>query len=195
MEPMLVSRNLASDATILRLMETDKPLAFKYLYEKYWDRLLEVTLHSVQNPSDAEDVLQEILVKLYTAPPAIRENGKLYAYLKQCIRNKVINEYHKNKVYRKHLKVKASATLSTHDPVTGTTDLSDIQFYLNNILGNMHPNCRMVFTMSRRQDYSNREISFLLNKPYSTIEKQLRRALVIVRQEFLKHPDYARMVS
>ncbi len=184
-----------SDEAIEALFISDRSMALKCLYEKYWAVLLEYTRKKMPNTPDAEEVLQDILINIYAAGIRFHSSGKLLAYLKRCIHNRVINYYRKNSIYDWHIRIHEMNTATEHDPVTGMTDLKDLQACLNQVLLKLNAECRTVFDLSRKGHFSKREISHLLQRPYSTVEKQLKRALTQVKQELLRHPDYARMLS
>jgi RNA polymerase sigma-70 factor (ECF subfamily) len=75
------------------------------VWEKYGDRLRKFLLSRVKNPDDAEDLLQEILIKTHKNISSVKEPKKFQSWLFKVARNTLYDYYRK-----------PQTTLSGHTP-------------------------------------------------------------------------------
>jgi RNA polymerase sigma-70 factor (ECF subfamily) len=183
-----------SDSAILFEIERNRKKGFQQLYTKYWKKLLQYANTRIADKTEAEEILQDIFTRLFTRGIHLKEHDKLQPYLKQCIKNTAINHFKKKQIYKRHLQLGAMHGTPSYDPVTKSSDLNDFHKQLAEVLSTMNAECRTVFTLSKKNEFSTKEIAAILQRPGSTIEKQLRRAILFIRKELIKDPEYANLI-
>lgn len=65
--------------------------AFVALVDRYKHRLFRIALSVVRSHDDAEDVLQDALIKVYHSLPDFRSASKVYTWLYRIVMNKAID--------------------------------------------------------------------------------------------------------
>ncbi|WP_299406507.1 RNA polymerase sigma factor SigZ [Acaryochloris sp. IP29b_bin.148] len=65
----------------------------KQLWQDYREQLRQFLLVRVHNPSDVDDLLQDILIKSYQNLPTVKQPSKFQAWLFQIARNTLIDYY------------------------------------------------------------------------------------------------------
>lgn len=69
----------------------------KHLWQAYGVQLRRFLLSRVKNPSEVDDLLQEILIKSYQHFNSVQQPSKLHAWLFQIARNTLIDHYRKSR--------------------------------------------------------------------------------------------------
>jgi RNA polymerase sigma factor (sigma-70 family) len=174
------------DEFLLEMIKEDKEWAFTILYKKYWTGLVQYTCHHLDDRSLSEEVVQEFFIKLYQrdSPPQIKQS--LAAYLYTSIHNRIINHLRSQANYQRHTLTAASAGGSANNNVEQFIDLMDARKGVERRLLHMNPKYREVYLMSKEQGYSIRQIAEALDRPSSTVEKQLCKALILLRKSLKK---------
>lgn len=134
----------------------------------------------------ARDIVQDIFEKLW-ADQKIIIRQSLNAFLFTMARNACLQHIEKQKVSNKYL---ASAKLSLQeeeiryymDEKTSLIEL-EMEEKLKNVLDHLPERCRQVFVMSRFENKKNKQIAEELGISVKAVEKQITKALCIIRVE------------
>jgi RNA polymerase sigma-70 factor, ECF subfamily len=73
--------------------ETAMDDKINHLWQEFHDRLLGFIRQRVNNPSDAEDLLQEVFLRIYQRLSTVRDNDRLVSWMFQIARNAIIDYY------------------------------------------------------------------------------------------------------
>ncbi len=136
----------------------------------------------MKNRSDAEEVTQEVFVKLWESRKSVNPEENLNAYIFTITRNLIFNR-HKKKLnewkYLDHLRNHLNhANQDTQEAVL----LNELQEIIHKCIEEMPDRRRQVFQMSRIQCLSHKEISKELNISTKTIEIHISMALKDLRK-------------
>src|SRR4030042_3847140 len=74
--------------------------AFQLIYEKYSDDLLSLAANLLNDPSGAEDVVQDIFISFAQSVKNLRSTENLRSYLITCVVNRVRDNFRKVKRQR-----------------------------------------------------------------------------------------------
>jgi RNA polymerase sigma-70 factor (ECF subfamily) len=174
------------DDFLLEMIKDDKEGAFAILYKKYWPGLVQYTCNHLDDRSLSEEVVQEFFIKLYQKDAPLQIKQSLAAYLYTSIHNRIINHLRSQANYQKHTLSAASTGNNTTNNVEQFIDLMDARKGVENRLLHMNPKYREVYLMNKEHGYSIRQIAEALDRPPSTVEKQLCKALVLLRKSLKK---------
>lgn len=72
-----------------------KTSEIKVIWQEFHQRLRSFILQRVNNPADADDILQEVFVRIYQHLTTIQDNDRLQSWIFQITRNAVIDYYRK----------------------------------------------------------------------------------------------------
>ncbi len=76
--------------------------AQKILYDKYSSLMLGMCMRYVYERSEAEDILQEGFLKIFTKITEFKGKGSFESWMRRIIINTAITHYHKNTKYNKY---------------------------------------------------------------------------------------------
>jgi RNA polymerase sigma-70 factor, ECF subfamily len=131
----------------------------------------------------AEDIGQEVFIKLYYSLPEFRGESKLSTYIQRIAVNLTLNELKKRKRITSLFSQKSDDEMYEMDiPERDDEERREAAEMVNKALMSLEPGFRIVVTMRLLQGYSTRETAEILEIPEGTVLSRLSRA-----QEQLRH--------
>ena len=174
---------------ILRFQEGDIN-AYNELVKRYKDRLLNFVLRYFNNVEQAEDVVQDTLIKLYTHASYYKNVAKFSTWIFTIAKNNALTELRKNKR-------KKTDSLWTEDgqiiDINSKEESLDSKVQneiaidqLNKFLDEIPENFRMAVVLRDFQELSYEEISKILEIPIGTIKSRINRGRIQLAEK-MKH--------
>ena len=155
--------------------------AQKLLYDKYSRFLLGICLRYVADKAEAEDILQESLLKVFLNIKDYSGTGSFTGWLRKIVVNTAITHYHKNLKFRYHLEIDEYISVET-----GTTSFEEDFFTsdeLYKILNDLPKGYRLIFNLYAVEGYKHKEIAEMLNIDVNTSKSQYSRAKALMRKK------------
>lgn len=183
---MTTIRGIKEETLIQRLIDGDQT-AFELLFRYYYAGLVVFASRIVLDSDEAEEIVQNFFVKVWTGRKAIQKSGTLKNYFFTCVKNSALNYLKKEKVsgeVREKLK-EIIETDRLYQP-----DLfveSEMQSRIQSAMNKLTPRTKEVFTLSRFKDFSNDQIAEQLNLSKRTVETHISNALKILREELKEY--------
>jgi len=87
----------------------------KQLWQEYSHQLRQFLQSRVDNPSEVDDLLQEILIKTYQNLDRIQQPGKVQSWLFQIARNTLIDRYRKSRADMADINIDSLTAFSDED--------------------------------------------------------------------------------
>lgn len=165
---------------VLKVIEGNHK-AFAELYDLYAERIYYFALRFVVSKEDAENVTQEVFVKLWETRERIDINLSLNSYLFTIARNTIFNIHRKRVNELAYLEHLGKYLEQNQVRLENEIIFNDIQARLEKLISELPPQRKKVFELSRKQGLSHKEISELLNISEKTIETHIRLALKTLR--------------
>ena len=180
---------LSDEKLILRFQEGDIN-AYNELVKRYKDRLFNFVLRYFNNAEQAEDVVQDTLIKLYTHASYYKNVAKFSTWIFTIAKNNALTELRKNK--RKN-----TDSLWTDDgqviDINSKEESLDSKVQneiaidqLNKFLDEIPENFRMAVVLRDFQELSYEEISKILEIPIGTIKSRINRGRIQLAEK-MKH--------
>lgn len=161
------------DADLLNLLRDDDRMAFEVIYHKYSSKIYAVAYNLFRDKDVCEDLVQELFVDLWAKRSSLNISS-LEWYLKVAIKNRVLMYIRAKKAT---LDLSAIAMLTERYTTDSKVLQSDITAILEEGVGRLPDRCREIFTLSRKEYLSNKEIALRLNISVKTVENQMTIAL------------------
>ena len=179
----------SDEKLILRFQEGDIN-AYNELVKRYKDRLLNFVLRYFNNVEQAEDVVQDTLIKLYTHASYYKNVAKFSTWIFTIAKNNALTELRKNKR-------KKTDSLWTEDgqiiDINSKEESLDSKVQneiaidqLNKFLEEIPENFRMAVVLRDFQELSYEEISKILEIPIGTIKSRINRGRIQLAEK-MKH--------
>lgn len=160
--------------------------AFETLYKKYYIFLCLIAEHIVRNPSDAEEIVTDVFVKIWNIREKINITSSIKAYLVKAVHNTSINFLERNKISNK---LTDSLNNSDYKFLAWDSDYPLGQLYEKEIMNILEHGisalpdaCQQIFMLSRNENMKYIEIADKLGISINTVKTQMKIALARLRE-------------
>ncbi|RPI81002.1 MAG: sigma-70 family RNA polymerase sigma factor [Planctomycetaceae bacterium] len=179
---------------MLRAKKGDEE-AFTQLVSKYQDRLVGVLTHLLQDQQSAEDLAQEVFLRIYKARHGYEATAKFSTYLFR-IANNLASNRRRDAGRKREVSLPASdsgplgarpaeqllADTSSHMPARQFAR-SEIQAVVQEALATLNDNQRMAVLLHKFQEMSYADIAATLDTTVSAVKSLLSRARDNLREK------------
>ena len=194
----LLEKELAARDPDVRLMlqvRDDVEGAFGQLVERYQHRLLGVLKHLVGNAEEAEDLTQEVFLRVYKARKGYRPKAKFSTWLFTIANNLALNHARGKGRHRTvgfgagNTAAESSAGVSESQVVsregTASTQLrkSELAAVVQEALGTLNDDQKMAVLLNKFEEMSYGEISEVMGRTDAAVKSLLARARMNLREQ------------
>jgi len=157
--------------------------AMEIIYKRHWEQVFDSAYKRIGIEDIAQDITQDIFISLWEKRETLEIKESLAAYLHGSVKYRVIN-YFKANITREKYQEDLLSLVGNTSPLHATNNLAikEIHQELDEAIAELPERMRLIFSMSRKQEKSNDEISAELNLSIQTVKNQLTAALKIIRK-------------
>lgn len=170
------------DEQLLQQLAQDSAYAFQLIFDRYRNHIYRVALSFLKTPAGAEEVVQDVFIKLWYHRKNLTEIKSLESWLYVVAKNVTLNQMKKNAhewiARNKYSNQHPDSECSTEQ----TVDLHEYQTWLNQTLSKLPEQQRKVYQMARMDGLSYKEIAEVMNLSPLTVKKHMARALEYLRK-------------
>lgn len=169
-----------NDDQLMCLLKENNRAAFEEIYRRYWRKLYRIALAKLHSKEIAEELVQDIFVSFWQNRQKIVLYASLAAYLSTAVRYLVFKYFQSNKIresYRNSLPHYELSENTTEQEIM----LQNLMDAYKQGVSDLPERCREVFTLSREENYSVKEIASQLHISEKTVENQITKALKSLR--------------
>lgn len=182
--------NPTDERNILIELKAGSFQAFEKLYNMYHGRLYNFIMRiSSGNQYFAEEIVQTTFIRIWEIHEKVNPELSFLSFLCTIAKNLLMNMYQRQTiefVYNEYLmKSERNYDSQTEDNV----DLHFLNDYIDSLAEGLPAQRKKIFLLSKRQNYSNKEISELLGISESAVATHLSLAVKYMREQFLLHYD------
>lgn len=175
------SETSAADALLQRAQAGD-PEAFRQLVMQHQARVFGIALRLTGQRTDAEELAQDVFVKLAAALGQIASAAHLLHWLLRTASHRSIDRLRQQARQGVRVPLEAlgegpqgAASESTHDPLAAAQ--------LHRLLLQLQPDARAVMLLRYQEDLDPPDIAGVLDMPVATVKSHLRRSLEWLRTQ------------
>lgn len=171
-----------TEKEIVAYLEQGDRKAIDIAYKNYGRALYGIILRVVKSSEVAEEVLQDVFVKIWTnAESYNRSKGRLFTWMSNIARNASIDSIRTARSKREQ------KTTSIDNPVYenagGNEEMNVKDFALQKVIDSLDEKHRLLIDLTYFQGYSQREIEKEQGIPLGTIKSRLRLAVNQLREK------------
>jgi RNA polymerase sigma factor (sigma-70 family) len=173
----------ASDGQLVARALAGSEDAFEALTRRYSSQLFHFLHHFLHDYDSACDVLQQVMVRLYTALPTLHQERSLKAWLFTVAHHRAIDELRKERsVPFSELELaeqeeNATAVSMQHMPLPQELyEYQELQAFLQWAMSQLPPHYREIVFLRYRFQLTFPEIGRYLGKPEATVKTYFHRA-------------------
>jgi RNA polymerase sigma-70 factor, ECF subfamily len=159
------------------------------------DALYNFGLRLTSDPNDAEDLVQDTIVKAYRFFSSYEKGTNAKAWLFRILKNSYINNYRKKS--KKPQEVDYDEVSSFYETIraerTDTSDLEDKMFRdlidddISRALDEIPEDFRTVVLLCDVEDFTYEEIANMLDVPIGTIRSRLHRGRNLLKAQLMEY--------
>ncbi len=176
-----------SEQELVSLLKKGDSGAFRLLTQRYAERLYWHIRHLVKNHEDADDVLQNVFIKVYRNINSFKEDSKLYTWLYRIASNESYTFLAKR---AKQLSI-SSEELQTRIIDQLESDVyfegSDIQYKLQRAIASLPPKQQQVFQMKYFEEVTYDAMSEILETSVGALKSSYHIAVKKITSHLKTH--------
>ena len=171
-----------NDQELVSLLKARDTLSFNYLYTRYAGFLYHNVLQVVRDRHMAEEVLQEVFVKIWRNIGSYDESkGKLFTWLLHVARNSAIDRVRTKATYQKSRK---NCDLDDNIPIEKNSRSfpANLDYIgVKEMLWKLLPKYRILIELAYLQGYTHQGIAERESLPLGTVKSRIRTGLLQLR--------------
>ncbi len=174
--------NMKQEKQLIKQCIQGKRQAQQQLYQLHSQQLYVVALRYAQNQADAEDILQEAFIKIFTNLAQFRKDCPLFQWMKRILINTALN-HNRSKLYLYPVK-----DVNEMEEYLSTEQVNLSQYSLDELLQmvqTLPTRCQVVFNLYAIEGYKHQEIAQMLSISEGTSKSQYSRAKSLL-QDMIK---------
>lgn len=171
-----------ADCQLARRIAGGDMRAFEELYQLYHNRVYRLCLRMTNNPTEAEDLTQEIFLHVYRKIGGFRGESAMMTWLHRVSVNKVLMHFRSSTVRRERTTEDgappepAPRRAKTSDQVLAVDRLA-----LDKAIAQLPPGYRAVLVLHDVEGYEHSEIAQMMGTAVGTSKSQLHKARLKLR--------------
>lgn len=168
---------------LIKLSNGDK-YAFEMIYYRYKYRLAGNLLRMLKSEELAEEVLQDLFLKIWDTRSAIDPEKSFKAYMFRIAENMVMDYYRKASRDQKIRERLMASARESYSHIEEHIFDKENQLLLQSAIDLLPPQRKHVFTLCKLEGKSYKEVSEALGISHSTINDHLLKANKFLKQHF-----------
>lgn len=155
---------------------------FERIFRELYTPLCQKAYKIVKDKDLAEDLVQQVFVRLWEKRDELHITTSAKAYLFKAVIYAAFNQIRKDNPF-----VEWESQLDVSGHYTEELEYQETQQQIATIIDELPPACRTIFMLSREEGMSYKEIAETLSISIKTVENQMSKALRILREKLSKY--------
>jgi RNA polymerase sigma-19 factor, ECF subfamily len=172
--------------SFVALLQKGETNAFKIIFNSYYHRLYSFSLNYVTEDYAAEEIVENVLLKLWQKRHKLDKIENLKSYLYTMVRNASLDYLKKEKKF-------VRLDIKKHDSVTSKDQFiieEETHAILFQALENLPKKCRKIFELSCLEGLKYKDIAEDLQISINTVKSQRSRAIELLKSYLKNYPLY-----
>ena len=158
--------------------------AFEKIFNTYYNGLLLNALKILNNRDDAEEIVQDVFVKLWSHFDKTKYKGNLKGYLYAAVKNSCLNYLkHKSIESKYQEEVKQNEMTVNYREVLNSAENKELLDAIEKAINTLPEKWKEVFLLSRTNNLTYKEIAEKLQISQKTVEKYISESLRTLRRQ------------
>ncbi len=162
-----------TDADLWLQVQQDNGLAFQSLFVRYWEKLYVYALNRLRSESDAQDVVQDVMINLWTRRATVNIITTLAAYLHAAVQYEVLSHLSKASKMASRKEAWEKTILTEFTSFLDPVQLKELETIVETEVARLPEKMQQVYRLRQEKDLSVKEISRLLDVSEQTVRNQL----------------------
>lgn len=169
-----------TDEELVQNIKAGNKEALTVLYDRFCRQLLAFSYNLFKDRELCEEIVQDVFIDFWNRRSELQIKVSLQSYLYASVRYKIFAEFRKDKAIRVELYDDINSRMQYATPETRMIH-EELEQQVKLIIESLPDKCKLVYTMSRNEDLSHKEIAELLGISTRTVETHITNALKVLR--------------
>lgn len=166
-----------------RLSKNDEH-AFRLIFHAFSDRVYSFSLRLTRSQETAEEMVQEVFLKIWINRTSLAAIENFHAYLYTITRNLAFNTLKRMSVEEKAKTILQREQTDIHSDTEETVIHRDYQQLLNRAISHLPPQQRLVYSLCHQEGLRYEEVAQRLNISRLTVKTHMQQALRTLKAQF-----------
>jgi RNA polymerase sigma-70 factor (ECF subfamily) len=188
----------SSDQELISRAQRGEHAAFEELVNKYDREVLSIANSFTNDPDDTKDIYQEVFLRVYRSLGGFQFRSEFSTWLYRIVTNVCLTHQARNKArtftpidgdyegFHQHVNEEAPVTPTRPLSPEQAAESAEISRYIEEALGSLSHQQKLVFILKHYQNYKLREIAEMMDCSEGTVKKYLFTAMDKMRQRLKK---------
>jgi len=149
--------------------------AFRQLVEKYQDSVINVSYQFLRNKEEAEEVAQDVFLKVYLSSGSYQPKSKFSTWLFRIVVNSCLNKLRDKKKFSS-LQLEENFPAPANDQPDKSYEQEELKRMVRSAIDSLPENQRTVILLNQYEELSYQDMARILDCSVSAIESRLFRA-------------------
>lgn len=177
---MDLNTNIGDSILVKKLRKGDVK-AFDAVFEKYGNRLFGFVLKYLKSKEEAEELVQDVFLKIWENRKSLKSNTSLKSYLFTITYHNICKSFRK-----KQLKTKLEEEIESTNEISRNTEeqtnYDSLLELIERLIDRLPPRQKEVFKIRWTKGYSSREIAKEMNISPGTVDNHISATLKYLRK-------------
>ncbi len=156
-------------------------IAFDTLFDEYSQKLFGFALKYLKNESEAEELVQEVFIKVWENRKSLKSGLSFKAYLFTISLNQIRKYFKKRAISLRYFQSLKDEKELAENTTEQYVDYESTLAQLNKIIGQLPPRRREIFIKCKMEGKNSKEIAAELNISSATVDNQVSESLRFIR--------------
>ena len=160
------------------ISQKDDQKSFEELFRSFYERLLNFCIHYINNREAAEEIVSDVLFKIWVRRKELSHVLNLETYLFIMVKNQSINYTKQFSNYRfVYLEESGSHELLNSNDPQKELERKELLFKMSQAIETLPQQCKIIFSLIKEEGLKYKEVAKILDISPRTVETQLVRAM------------------
>lgn len=170
------------DHLLVERLRNKDTRAFELVFNEYYGLLKSYGMRFMDDPEDAEEVVQDVFVKFWEKCDALAPDSSVKSYLYRSVHNTCLNFIKHQKVKDSYRQYVINFMEEAQESASLESGSDNVQERIMREIDNLPPRCSEIFKLSRYEGLKYQEIADHLSISIKTVEVQMGKALKTLRE-------------
>jgi RNA polymerase sigma-70 factor (ECF subfamily) len=177
--------NFISQAELIVALREGNLQAFSQLFDQYGKRLYHFSLGYLKSAEEAEEIVQEVFLKIWNKREELSEQKSLESYFFTIARNGILNTIRKSKFEKAYLNY-VILNPERNSLLDEELNFRELERAYHEAIDSLPPRRKEIYLLSKEQSLSREEIAVKMNISVKTVENQMTSAISEIRKNLRK---------
>lgn len=164
------------------MLKHDREQALQEIYQRYESKIYHYSLKFTQSEEIAQEITQEVFIKLWEHRAQVDETQGLSAWLFKVSKNNILNHIRQASRLRSFKNEYTLSIERMHNNTEEKIFSEEYQRLAERAVSQLPSQCRSIFNLSRQEGKSYAEIAEMLEISPNTVRLQIVKSLKSIRQ-------------